>query len=151
MDAWGGVFPCYSLLFASVFVPNSPRWLYLNNFKEKGKKCVEKIHGSSRAALEMATIEKSTVEEREFKQVSLMSLLQPTIRFVLVLGLFLGIIQQITGINAVYFYATSIFKQTGIGDNAAFLSGVILSCTTVLFTLIAIVLIDKMGRRPCLL
>ena len=82
---------------------------------------LKKIHGSSRAALEMATIEKSTVEEREFKQVSLMSLLQPTIRFVLVLGLFLGIIQQITGINAVYFYATSIFKQTGIGDNAAFI------------------------------
>ena len=99
----------------------------------------------------MATIEKSTMEEQEIKQVSLMSLLQPTIRFVLVLGLFLGIIQQITGINAVYFYATSIFKQTGIGDNAAFLSGVILSCTTVVFTLIAMVLIDKMGRRPLLI
>ena len=144
-------FPAIAYFLLLFFVPNSPRWLYLNNFKEKAKSVLEKIHGSTRAALEMATIEKSTIEEQESKQVSLMSLFQPTIRFVLVLGLFLGIIQQITGINAIYFYATSIFKQTGIGDNAAFLSGVILSCTTVVFTLIAMVLIDKMGRRPLLI
>ena len=60
-------------------------------------------------------------------------------------------LQQITGINAVYFYATSIFEQTGIGTDAAFSSGVLLSSISVIFTFLAIYLIDKMGRRPLLL
>ncbi|MBT7815187.1 MAG: MFS transporter, partial [Polaribacter sp.] len=58
---------------------------------------------------------------------------------------------QITGINAVYFYATSIFKQTGIGTDAAFSSGVLLSSISVIFTFVAIYLIDRTGRRPLLL
>jgi SP family arabinose:H+ symporter-like MFS transporter len=62
-----------------------------------------------------------------------------------------GVLQQITGINAVYFYATSIFKQTGIGTDAAFSSGVLLSTISVVFTFVAIYLIDRMGRRPLLL
>ena len=66
-------------------------------------------------------------------------------------GLIVGVLQQITGINAVYFYATSIFKQTGIGTDAAFSSGVLLSSISVLFTFVAIYLIDRMGRRPLLL
>ena len=60
-------------------------------------------------------------------------------------------LQQITGINAVYFYATSIFKQTGIGTDASFSSGVLLSSISVIFTFVAIYLIDRMGRRPLLL
>jgi SP family arabinose:H+ symporter-like MFS transporter len=68
-----------------------------------------------------------------------------------VVGLVVGVLQQITGINAVYFYATSIFKQTGIGTDAAFSSGVLLSTISVIFTFVAIYLIDRMGRRPLLL
>jgi SP family arabinose:H+ symporter-like MFS transporter len=68
-----------------------------------------------------------------------------------VVGLIVGVLQQITGINAVYFYATSIFKQTGIGTDAAFSSGVLLSTISVIFTFVAIYLIDRMGRRPLLL
>ena len=63
----------------------------------------------------------------------------------------IGVLQQITGINAIYFYATSIFKQTGIGTDAAFSSGILLSSVTVLFTFIAMYLIDRAGRRPLLL
>ena len=69
----------------------------------------------------------------------------------MIVGITLGILQQVTGINAIYFYATSIFKQTGIGTDAAFSSGVLLSFTTVVFTLLAIYLIDRMGRRPLLI
>ena len=72
-------------------------------------------------------------------------------RFILLVGITIGILQQVTGINAIYFYATSIFKQTGIGTDAAFSSGVLLSGTSLVFTLVAIYLIDRMGRRPLLL
>ena len=78
-------------------------------------------------------------------------LFSPALRYIMGVGLLLGVLQQVTGINAIYFYATSIFKQTGIGTDAAFSSGVLLSFTTVVFTLIAIYLVDRMGRRPLLL
>ncbi|MFB1041070.1 MAG: MFS transporter, partial [Polaribacter sp.] len=77
--------------------------------------------------------------------------LKSSLRFILIIGLVVGVLQQITGINAVYFYATSIFKQTGIGTDAAFSSGVLLSTISVIFTFVAIYLIDRMGRRPLLL
>jgi len=83
--------------------------------------------------------------------VSLKDLLQPALRFILIIGLVVGVVQQITGINEVYFYATSIFKQTGIGTDAAFSSGVLLSSISVIFTFVAMYLIDRMGRRPLLL
>jgi MFS family permease len=78
-------------------------------------------------------------------------LLHPSLRYILGIGLLIGILQQATGINAVYFYATTIFKQTGIGVSAAFFSGVLLSFTSVVFTLVAMATIDRFGRRPLLL
>ena len=69
----------------------------------------------------------------------------------MIVGLAVGILQQITGINAIYFYATSVFKQTGIGTDAAFSSGILLSSVTVVFTFIAMYLIDRVGRRPLML
>lgn len=81
----------------------------------------------------------------------MLDLLKPTLRFIFIVGLVIGVLQQITGINAVYFYATSIFKQTGIGTDAAFSSGILLSSITVIFTIVSMLLIDRMGRRPLLL
>ena len=132
------------------FVPRSPRWLYTNNMIAEAKSVLHKIYGNEIASEEIRTIENVTKTKDESK-VSLMSLLKPSLRFILLVGLVIGVLQQITGINAVYFYATSIFKQTGIGTDAAFSSGVLLSFITVLFTFVAIFLIDRMGRRPLLL
>ena len=89
--------------------------------------------------------------EKNKESLKLIDLLKPSLRFILGVGLVVGILQQITGINAVYFYATSIFEQTGIGTDAAFSSGVLLSSISVIFTFLAIYLIDRMGRRPLLL
>jgi MFS family permease len=82
---------------------------------------------------------------------SIWELFAPKLRFLLWVGIAIGILQQVTGINAIYFYATSIFKQTGIGTDAAFTSGVWLSLTSVIFTIVAIFLIDRVGRRKLLL
>jgi sugar porter (SP) family MFS transporter len=132
------------------FVPKSPRWLYLKGNFEGAKKVLYKIHGAERGAIEITTIEKSIHADKNKATLKIKDLLKPSLRFILVVGLTIGILQQITGINAVYFYATSIFKQTGIGTDAAFSSGVLLSTISVLFTFVAIYLIDRMGRRPLL-
>ena len=133
------------------FVPRSPRWLYTKGKVQEAKKVLNSLHGEKLAIIEIEIIEKNINEHKSDAKVSMLELLKPSLRFILIVGLVLGVLQQITGINAVYFYATSIFKQTGIGTDASFASGILLSLTTVFFTIIAIFLIDKMGRRPLLI
>ena len=133
------------------FVPKSPRWLYLNNDFAEAKKVLINIHGVDRGSIEIAAIEKNIHSDENKSKLKIKDLLKSSLRFILVIGLVVGVLQQITGINAVYFYATSIFKQTGIGTDAAFSSGVLLSTISVIFTFVAIYLIDRMGRRPLLL
>ena len=65
-----------------------------------------------------------------------------------VIGIVVGITQQVTGINAVYFYAPRIFEQSGVGTNAAFAQATLIGIINIVFTIIAMLLIDKAGRRP---
>ena len=140
---------CYFIFL--FFVPKSPRWLYLKGNFEEAKKVLTQIHGVERGRLEIEIIDSNIHADKNKAALKLKDLLKPSLRFILIIGLIIGVLQQITGINAVYFYATSIFKQTGIGTDAAFSSGVLLSTISVLFTFVAIYLIDRMGRRPLLL
>ncbi len=142
-------FPAILYFILLFFVPKSPRWLYLKNKKDQALGILIAIHGKENAKREEVIISKNV--NKTVENIKLKALFKPALRFVLTIGIILGVLQQITGINAIYFYATSIFKQTGIGTDAAFSSGVLLSFTTVVFTILALFLIDKMGRRPLLL
>lgn len=143
--------PAILYFIALFFVPRSPRWLYLKNKINEAKRVLYEIHGEVRGEQEILSIEENIRKDTAMPKVGLADLLKKSLRFIIIVGLVVGILQQITGINAVYFYATSIFKQTGIGTDAAFSSGVLLSTITVLFTFLAMYLIDRMGRRPLLL
>ena len=144
-------FPAILYFLLLFFVPRSPRWLYTQGEVSQAKSVLKNIHGTEQAAIEIQGIEKNISETNSQNKTSIRELLHPSLRFILLVGLTLGVLQQVTGINAIYFYATSIFKQTGIGTDAAFSSGVLLSFTTVIFTLVAMYLIDRMGRRPLLI
>jgi MFS family permease len=140
------------LYFAALFfVPRSPRWLYLKSKFEEAKAVLNTVHGNEIGLVEINSIEESIKADKNTSTVAIKDLFKPALRFILIVGLVVGVLQQITGINAVYFYATSIFKQTGIGTDAAFSSGVLLSTISVIFTFVAMYLIDRMGRRPLLL
>ena len=145
--------PAIAYFLLLFLVPKSPRWLYSNNFGEKARIILEELHGKVQAEKEIHSIETGLkLQELESRQkITLKALFSPALKYVMLVGLVIGILQQITGINAVYFYATSIFKQTGIGTDASFASGVGLSLTTVVFTIVAMLLIDNMGRRPLML
>jgi MFS family permease len=144
-------FPAILYFVLLLFVPKSPRWLYTKNQDDLAKSILINMHGINQAEIEIQSIETNIKESENTKMVSIRELFKPAVRFIMLVGITIGILQQVTGINAIYFYATSIFKQTGIGTDAAFSSGVLLSFTTVVFTLLAIYLIDRMGRRPLLL
>ncbi|MFK8111213.1 MAG: sugar porter family MFS transporter [Rubripirellula sp.] len=133
------------------FVPRSPRWLFANQRIEEGKKVLVRLHGDAIAEQEAEGIQANLDAEKSIEKASVSELFKPSLRFIVFVGIVIGILQQATGINAVYFYATSIFKQTGIGVDASFFSGVLLSFTSVVFTLVAMVTIDRFGRRILLL
>tara|TARA_B110000003_G_scaffold111447_1_gene114083 strand:+ start:25308 stop:26852 length:1545 start_codon:yes stop_codon:yes gene_type:complete len=145
------LFPALIYFIFLFFIPKSPRWLYLKENFEDAKKVLNKIHGIEKGAKEISAIENNIHADKNKIPLKIKDILKPSLRFILVVGLIVGVLQQITGINAVYFYATSIFEQTGIGTDASFSSGVLLSTISVIFTFVAIYLIDKMGRRPLLL
>ena len=144
-------FPAMLYFIFLFFVPKSPRWLYLKGERQHAKVILIQLHGEKRGAQEINSIENGVLSDQNKSKLKLKDLFNKSLRFVLVIGLVIGVLQQITGINAVYFYATSIFKQTGIGTHASFSSGVLLSTISVIFTFVAIYLIDRMGRRPLLL
>jgi MFS family permease len=75
----------------------------------------------------------------------------PKMRLALVIGLVVGISQQATGVNAIYFYAPSIFEQSGLGTNAAFAQAIWVGIINIIFTILAMAVIDKLGRKPLLL
>lgn len=144
-------FPALLYFVLLFFVPKSPRWLFAQNRIEEGKAVLTRLHGTTIAETESRVILENINEEKNKEKVQIGELFKPALRFIVIIGLLLGILQQVTGINAVYFYATSIFKQTGIGTDAAFTSGVLLSSTSVIFTIVAMILIDRAGRRPLIL
>ena len=144
-------FPAILYFSCLFFVPNSPRWLFLVAKFDKAKEVLLSIHGKETTEVEYTSIQENIEESKDNQQGNIKDILKKGLRFLFIVGLVIGILQQITGINAVYFYATSIFKQTGIGTDAAFSSGILLSSITVIFTLISMYLIDKLGRRPLLL
>ncbi len=133
------------------FVPRSPRWLMMKSKEAEATDVLNRLHGEAFATTEFAAIKNSLAAEKNKEKVSIKELFHKSLSFVMLIGLVVGILQQITGINAIFFYATSIFEQTGIGTNAAFAQSVIVGIINVVFTILVMVLIDRMGRRPLLL
>ena len=99
------------------FVPRSPRWLYLREKFDEAKEVLHQIHGKVKAELEIASIDKNVQSEKNKSSLKIKDLLKPSLRFILMVGLVVGILQQITGINAVYFYATSLSYTLSIISN----------------------------------
>jgi len=136
----------FSLLFA---VPMSPRWLYRNGNKIQARIILEKIGGPEYAKMCMAEIQGSFKEGQ--KKASIGTVFAKKYGFIIFIGLTIAFFQQITGINAVFYYAPTIFEQAGGGTEAAFLQAVVVGLTNVVFTIIAIYLIDRLGRRSLLI
>ena len=142
--------PAVLYLLALLFVPESPRWLVMHRREEEAVAVLERVGGSERAAEDLRAVKEAIAAEAELGRVSPRVLLHPSLRLVMTIGISVGILQQITGINAVFFYAPMIFEQSGIGTNAAFMQAVLVGLVNLVLTVVAMVLIDRLGRRPLL-
>ena len=151
------------------FVPESPRWLIMQDRKSEAFDVMVKVSDFDQAKAEMAQIVasmelakvKSAANDQEINdptknskvigKVSILELFSKPMRLVLMIGLTVAIVQQITGINAVFFYAPMIFEQSGIGTDAAFMQAILVGLTNLVFTVMAMAMIDKVGRKPLLI
>lgn len=142
------VIPAGILATGMIFLPESPRWLLSKGRREKARATLLRIRGATQVDREMAEIEETLkIEEPGWGE-----LLKPTIRLALIIGAGLAMFQQITGINTVIYYGPTIFQQAGFASaSAAILATVGVGLVNVLLTIVAILLLDRVGRRPLLL
>ena len=136
--------------FVALFtVPKSPRWLVLKNKKDDAKQVLTRLFSSEEANKQLSEI--NQIKEHTTPLITrLKNLVSQPYRFPLAMGLVLAVAQQISGINVVFFYAPSIFEQSGISTNAAFAQASWIGVVNVLFTIVALVTIDQFGRKPLL-
>ena len=132
------------------FVPRSPRWLIMHNEKQEALSVMQMAVGNVAAVQELDEIQKSMAKEENQEKGSIRDLFVPAMRLVITIGIVVGVLQQITGINSVFFYAPIIFEQSGIGTDASFVQAILVGLVNLVFTIVAILLIDKLGRKPLL-
>ncbi|WP_420601581.1 sugar porter family MFS transporter [Flagellimonas sp.] len=139
------------IYFASLFsVPRSPRWLILKLNKVKlARRILQKIGGEEYAELTVAEIQRGL--EKKEKKGKLSDLFKSKYATIMIIALGIAFFQQITGINAIFYYAPTIFEQAGGSTDSSFLQAIVVGLTNLVFTLVAIWLIDRLGRKPLLL
>jgi sugar porter (SP) family MFS transporter len=133
------------------FVPRSPRWLLMKGKEAEAIEVLRKFTTEDQAMKVLQEVRESFANLTTVKKVPLTDLFKPALRVVLFIGIAVAVLQQITGINSVFFYAPMIFEQSGIGADASFSQAVLIGLTNLVFTILAIMFIDKFGRKKLLI
>ena len=136
-------FPALIYLLLTFILPKSPRWLLSKNKEEAARKVllIVKPNGDIDKLI-------SEIKEDEFKNSPNESVFNSKYKLPLLLAFMVAFFNQFSGINAFLYYAPRIFEQAGLGESTALLSSIGIGATNLVFTLVGVTLIDKLGRKP---
>ncbi|WP_435930223.1 sugar porter family MFS transporter [Dryocola sp. BD613] len=144
-----GIVPAIVFLFLLIKVPESPRWLVRKGRHEAGLAVLRNINPDESAAREQLETIKTALQSENPSRLS--ELLKPRLRKALIVGFGVALFQQITGINAIFYYAPEIFKTAGVDVSGAMSFTVLIGMMLVASTLVSMWIIDKVGRRTLLI
>jgi sugar porter (SP) family MFS transporter len=137
--------PALAFLVMLFGIPRSPRWLVLKGHIDEARKVLEMTGANVKEELEQI-VASVGVENQKYEPLFSKKYLRP-----ILLAVTIGMFNQLSGINAILYYLNDIFAQAGFTSMSASLQAVIIGATNLLFTLIAMSMIDKVGRKPLLL
>lgn len=143
--------PAALYFFFMMFVPESPRWLVLEGHTERARAIMARITPADQIDELLGCIRDSAEEATHNLARKIKDVFRPELRLVIIVGLIAAVAQQSSGINAVYFYAPTIFEKSGVGTDAAFAQATYIGLVNIVFTIAAMLLIDRLGRRPLML
>jgi SP family sugar:H+ symporter-like MFS transporter len=138
----------FILLFT---VPESPRWLVMKKRDDEAEKILTKIGGPDFAKQVHAEIKQNIDKSSQLERSTIRDVFSKNLSTILIIGFGIAFFQQITGINAIFYYAPIIFSMAGGAQDSAFIQAAILGLTNVVFTVVAMFLIDRLGRKPLLI
>ena len=149
-EVWRGmlgmeILPALLFFIIIFFIPESPRWLILKGREEKATNILERIYTSSKEALFQLTETKSVLSSESKSEWKL--LLQPGIRKAVIIGVCIAVLGQFMGVNAVLYYGPSIFENAGLSGGDSLFYQVLVGLVNTLTTVLALVIIDKIGRK----
>ncbi len=139
--------PALLFLTLSMRIPESPRWLLKRERTDDARRVLDRLHGETVARKELEEIREAIAHE----QGTVAELFEPGRRGTVVMAMVLALFQAITGINIVMYYAPTIFASAGIGTGRALEQSVIIGLVMLAFTLVSMLLVDRLGRRPIML
>jgi SP family xylose:H+ symportor-like MFS transporter len=139
--------PSILFLVFIFLIPESPRWLIKQGKLTEAKDVLEKINPVEDVVSIQNEIQNSIKQETKTQW---QTLFKSEFRLVLFVGIGLSVLQQLTGINAILYYAPEIFKSLGSSTDASLLETSMLGVVNLIFTLISIYFVDRMGRKPLL-
>lgn len=137
-----------SVFFITLFfVPETPRYLMLADKSEQALKVLNKIYNSKNHAQNVF----NDIVQTTKKGVDVKAPLFSFGKTVIIIGILLSVFQQFVGINVALYYAPRIFSQLGVGADASMIQTVVMGFVNVVFTVVAIMYVDKFGRKPLLI
>lgn len=145
------VLPAIALLIGMLFLPESPRWLISKHRDDQAFEVLKQVRSTERAEAEMKEVELLAEEEEKSKTGGLSDLASKWVLRLVIIGVGLGIAQQLTGINSVMYYGTQLLTDAGFSADAAIIANTFNGLFSVLGVTVGIMLINKLPRRVMLL
>jgi MFS transporter, SP family, xylose:H+ symportor len=160
-DSWNGQYgwrwmftavagPAVVFCVGALLIPESPRWLARAGFEEQARRILSRIGGEAHGRQALSEIQKALRDEQQ-TGVVWQELFSPRLLKVLTIGVVLAVLQQWSGINIIFNYAEEIYRGAGYGVSSTLFNIVVTGTINLIFTVIALALIDRFGRRILML